>query len=328
MKNINLNVTFDNIEMDDSTILTGNVNVYNLICNFPKEFENLVVEIWVENINNIILSKTMYTPNMPIKLPLFKNTGRYKLSVYAYKILNSKKIIQYAPTACNFFVEKGAWNDTIPTEEEVNKTEIIAQEIKNIKENIDKKHSEVVNAKIDIAEINKIKEDANKINKEIENKKNTVLNTEIEINKMSEEVKEKTNNINTTYKNFQQDLGNRVATLESGKIPVNQIPRIAITETKTFKTTAERDQWINSEEGDIAIISDENKTYIKNSENNWVLLESPSDYSTNSGHATTADNASNSSKINGKSIVYMTKDEYDSAYNSDILLEDTYYFVV
>jgi len=112
-------------------------------------------------------------------------------------------------------------------------------------------------------------------------------------------------------------LGSDVATLTGGKLTPSQIPAIAVTDTfvvnSQFAMLA-----LTAETGDVCIRTDESKTYILQGSNptileNWQHLKTPTNYADTAGHATTADEATNATMINGHRVVYMTQAQYDVA---------------
>lgn len=123
-------------------------------------------------------------------------------------------------------------------------------------------------------------------------------------------------------------LGTSVATLTGGKLTPSQIPDLSINDVFTITDVDELVE-LQAERGDVAILVPEDvvtDSYILSADNasistNWKKLGVS--YVANAGHATTADNATDSEKINGKRIVEMTESQYANA----VLDEDTYYLV-
>lgn len=123
-------------------------------------------------------------------------------------------------------------------------------------------------------------------------------------------------------------LGTSVATLTGGKLTPSQIPDLSINDVFPVADTDEMLE-LTAQRGDVAIIVVENvvtDTYMLSADDptvlsNWKKLGVS--YVANAGHATTADNATDSEKINGKRIVGMTESQYASA----VLDENTYYMV-
>lgn len=122
-------------------------------------------------------------------------------------------------------------------------------------------------------------------------------------------------------------LGTDIATLVDGKIPVSQIPAIAITETYVVASIEERDELI-VQEGDVCIVSiegeqeDESASYIYNGEE-WKVLKSPTDYASEAGYAATAGQAENANTINNHRLINMTAEQYETAVKD----ENTFYLV-
>lgn len=118
-------------------------------------------------------------------------------------------------------------------------------------------------------------------------------------------------------------MGKDIATLDgNGKIPAEQIPAIATTEIYTVVTPEERDAIKDVQDGDICIVTAEDKSYIYKTDG-WVYLASPTDYAARAGHADTAAEADNASRINGHRMVQMSEEEFRTA----ALDPDTYYLV-
>lgn len=122
-------------------------------------------------------------------------------------------------------------------------------------------------------------------------------------------------------------LGTDIATLVDGKIPVSQIPTIAITETYVVSSIEERDDLI-VQEGDVCIVNiegeqeDESASYIYDGEQ-WKLLKSPTDYASEAGYAATAGQAENANTINNHRLINMTAEQYETAVKD----ENTFYLV-
>lgn len=122
-------------------------------------------------------------------------------------------------------------------------------------------------------------------------------------------------------------LGTDIATLVDGKIPVSQIPAIAITETYVVASIEERDELI-AQEGDVCIVNiegeqaDESASYIYDGEQ-WKLLKSPTDYASEAGYAATAGQAENANTINNHRLINMTAEQYETAVKD----ENTFYLV-
>lgn len=122
-------------------------------------------------------------------------------------------------------------------------------------------------------------------------------------------------------------LGTDIATLVDGKIPVSQIPAIAITETYVVSSIEERDDLI-VQEGDVCIVNiegeqaDESASYIYDGEQ-WKLLKSPTDYASEAGYAATAGQAENANTINNHRLINMTAEQYETAVKD----ENTFYLV-
>jgi|GEM_PF-1339740 len=112
-------------------------------------------------------------------------------------------------------------------------------------------------------------------------------------------------------------MGSDIATLTGGKLTPSQIPAIAVTDTFVVNTEGAMLALV-AETGDVCIRTDESKTYILQGSDpailaNWQHLKTPTNYADTAGHATTADEATNATMINGHRIVYMTQAQYDVA---------------
>ena len=122
-------------------------------------------------------------------------------------------------------------------------------------------------------------------------------------------------------------LGISVATLTGGKLTPSQIPAIAVTDTFVVSSEAAMLE-LDAQTGDICIRTDESRTYILQGDtaaelNNWKHMVSPTNYADEAGHAATADEAVNATKINNKRVIGMTQSQYDNA----VLEDNTFYFV-
>jgi len=130
------------------------------------------------------------------------------------------------------------------------------------------------------------------------------------------------------YQDFLAMLGNSVATLTDGKLTSSQIPALSINDTFTVADEAELLE-LTAERGDVGLIVAEDvvtDSYLLTADDptiaaNWVKLGVS--YVANAGHATTADTATDSEKINNKRLIAMTQAEYNIA----VLDPDTYYIV-
>lgn len=112
-------------------------------------------------------------------------------------------------------------------------------------------------------------------------------------------------------------MGTDIATLEGGKIPVSQIPPIALTHTSTVGSIAEM-QALTAEDGDFCrIVSDGvvEATYayvVSNGVGEWIPCNQNS--CAEADHALAADTATNATKINGhRIIVFDTVTEFGNA---------------
>lgn len=114
-------------------------------------------------------------------------------------------------------------------------------------------------------------------------------------------------------------LGSHVATLgPDGKLTPAQIPPISINDVFPVANTAEMVNLV-AERGDTAVIMTAGVVtdcYILMTDDpttltNWAKLGVS--YVANAGHATTADSATDSERINGKRIISMTQAQYDNA---------------
>lgn len=126
-------------------------------------------------------------------------------------------------------------------------------------------------------------------------------------------------------------LGEDIATLVDGKIPLSQIPATATQEV--YVVTSEDDLIrLTAQRGDLAELIDRidgNKTITKvwqllgdaANRDDWVVWGTS--YAVQAGNATFADNANNSARINGKRMVAMTFDDFETAIKDP----DTYYTI-
>lgn len=186
---------------------------------------------------------------------------------------------------------------------------------------------------------------------EIENIKTNIDNTAVEIETKRQEVATNTTSVatdkqtvendktivNQTYNDFLNQIGNEVATLDpNGKIPLSQIPSTATVEIYTILNESEL-IGLNAQKGDLAElieIIDGKQTIVKAWQlltndptiaSNWVIWGTS--YAVQSGNATHADSATDSTKINGKRLIEMTQADYDNAVIAGTLTDDTYYLV-
>lgn len=135
------------------------------------------------------------------------------------------------------------------------------------------------------------------------------------------------NSAQQAYSDLLAMMGTDIATLTGGKLTPSQIPAIAVTDTFVVASEAAM-LALTAQTGDVAIRTDENKTYILQGSDpavltNWQRLQSPTNYADEAGHAATADNANNANTINNKRIVGMTQSQYDAAVKDP----DTFYIV-
>ena len=73
------------------------------------------------------------------------------------------------------------------------------------------------------------------------------------------------------------ERGTTIATLVAGKVPIEQLPALAITETHVV-ASIEAMNSLNAQVGDVAILTNPASTYILQTEpNGWVMLNSPTD---------------------------------------------------
>lgn len=113
-------------------------------------------------------------------------------------------------------------------------------------------------------------------------------------------------------------MGTDIATLTDGKITPSQIPALSINDVFSV---ADIDAMISltAQRGDVALIVPVDvvtESYILSADDatvlsNWKKLGVS--YVANAGHATTADNATDSTMINGHRLVYMSQSQYDAA---------------
>lgn len=339
-------ITNDILEIEGLQLISGNINTYEL--EMETNWKDVTIEaLFIQEESAIsvpIMNGKVNIPNL--------TAGKWCIGFIGYKIENEIKVKQISTNLQPFLTIIGAGDDSIVVEnQEVPEASVWEQYISimngilenaiEVRTDVYSKHDEFNTSfeeKKEImdntcTEMNSMKESVENTKLEIDTKAEEVENARQEVSDNAEiveadkeQVSQDKTSVNSTYADFLSQLGSEVATLENGKVPIAQIPRIAITETKTFATVEERDLW-ESEEGDIAIVTSNNKSYIKDDKGEWQWLESPSDYSTNSGHSATSDFASDSEKINGKRVIAMTQESYDNAFDNGTLLEDTFYFV-
>lgn len=134
--------------------------------------------------------------------------------------------------------------------------------------------------------------------------------------------------VTQTMQDFLAMLGTDVATLTGGKLTPSQIPAISINSTFTV-TNESQITGLTAQEGDVAIVVPVDvvtDTYMLAGSDptilsNWKKLGVA--YVSEAGHAVNADNAVDSTKINGHRVVVMTQAEYDVAVKDP----DTVYLV-
>lgn len=127
-------------------------------------------------------------------------------------------------------------------------------------------------------------------------------------------------------------LGTDIATLTDGKLTPTQIPALSINDVFEVEGT-EGMLSLTAERGDVALIIPEDvviDSYILSTDNptqinDWKKLGVS--YVANAGHAVTADEATNATMINGHRQVRMTQEQYDIAYESGTLDDNTDYWV-
>ncbi|OQB14339.1 MAG: hypothetical protein BWY15_01196 [Firmicutes bacterium ADurb.Bin193] len=139
---------------------------------------------------------------------------------------------------------------------------------------------------------------------------------------------ESANTASSSLSDLLNMLGTDVATLTGGKLTPSQIPALSINDVFEVGDTDEM-LTLTAQRGDVAlIIPDDTVTdsYILAADDacvlaNWKKLGVS--YVANAGHAVTADNATDSTMINGHRVVYMTQEQYDIAVKDP----DTVYMV-
>ena len=174
--------------------------------------------------------------------------------------------------------------------------------------------------------------------------KDYVLGIQEEINVTAGEVSENASNAQTSENNAKESetnageskdiasqaladllamLGTDIATLVAGKVPLSQIPAVAIHEIIQITNESELITLTNVQKYDIAVLitgtgddkiisvsyqllADDNTV-----RSNWV--EVGTGYATQSGHSATSGTAENSNMINGHRLVTMTETQYASA---------------
>ena len=171
----------------------------------------------------------------------------------------------------------------------------------------------------------------------VENARQEVATNTAQVSADKEQVAEDKSSVNSTYADFLAQIGSEIATLgEDGKIPMSQIPATATQEIYEVESENELVS-LTAQKGDLAELVEEidgerivTKTWqLLGTDStvraNWVTWGTS--YAVSAGNASNATNAEDSTKINGKRIISMTKEAYDNAYSSGTLLEDTFYFV-
>ena len=124
-------------------------------------------------------------------------------------------------------------------------------------------------------------------------------------------------------------LGIDIATLINGKVPVSQIPRVAIHDTLQIADASELIT-LDAQNGDVGVVVVDGKITISYQllgedptvRSNWV--EFNTSYASTAGHAITADEALNATMINNHRMIAMTQEQYDVAV---IDLDGTVYLV-
>ena len=138
--------------------------------------------------------------------------------------------------------------------------------------------------------------------------------------------------VTQVFADFLVMLGIDVATLVGGKVPLSQIPAVAIHEVVQISDESELTS-LAVQKYDIACVIAGTGNDKKITVSYQLLADSPfvrsnwvevgTGYATQAGHATTADNAIDSTKINGHRLVTMTSAQYAAA----TLEENTLYAV-
>jgi hypothetical protein len=73
---------------------------------------------------------------------------------------------------------------------------------------------------------------------------------------------------------------NGICPLSGGLVPNSHMPPLAISSVHVYATVSSRDSSVGNEEGDVAVVTDENKTYIYDSGGNWQELVTTGTFST------------------------------------------------
>lgn len=120
-------------------------------------------------------------------------------------------------------------------------------------------------------------------------------------------------------------LGTDIATLTGGKLTPSQIPPLSINDVFEVSNVEEL-LTLTAERGDVGLVLEDDvvtDSYLLAADDPTVLDNWKSlgvSYVANAGHANTADNATNSEKINDKRIIAMTENQYwNSAKDPDTI---------
>lgn len=352
---------FISFEENLTRVNTGAINYYEMDITFNESWNDLTkVAILVNRSTKqaieipVILDK--------IFLPFLEDESVYNLGVIGYTITNNEKSLQISTNLIPFYVDLGAGSITT-TEQEVpetsiweqyvdtmngiledtddirNATNLIKSETEQIKDDTDLIKTDVISLKNETKgykdETEGLKNSTADIKDDVEDLRDETLGYKNEAKdsadnaKISEDnAKDSEEDAELALSDLLAMLGTSVATLTGGKLTPSQIPDLSINDVFTVTDTDEM-LLLTAERGDVAIIVPEDvvtDSYILSADDptilsNWKKLGVS--YVANAGHATTADNATDSEKINGKRIVGMTETQYASA----VLDENTYYLV-
>ncbi len=158
---------------------------------------------------------------------------------------------------------------------------------------------------------------------DMENNVEEMMNTTNGYMLTTEEYKKITNQAMTDLLRI---IGEDIATLTNGKLTPSQLPDISINDSFLIADESEL-TGLDAQTGDMAYLENEDGEVTglywlvgENTAENWKKLGLS--FVAESGHAETADTATNATMINNKRIVGMTDEQYATA----ITDEDTYYF--
>ena len=152
-----------------------------------------------------------------------------------------------------------------------------------------------------------------------------------EFTQMVNKTQENARKTEQAYNDFLSQLGEDIATLVGGKVPMSQIPATATQEIYTVTSEAQLTSLV-AQKGDLAelieVVEGE-RTITKtwqclgdsSKRENWVVWGTS--YAVSAGNAATATNAQNANTINNHRIIEISSEDFETAVKD----ENTYYLV-